>query len=507
VKINVKAGANVLTFDNEPQAQPQRGTLEVCKTAGGDPFVAQIPNVKFDVTDNGGNGVTQHVTVNMEGCTGPLDVAAGVVVVQEIIPANTHVAGITVGGSGQLGQFNLINGTANVVVPVNPGDTLVTFTDNADTATLKVCKVLSASSSSLSGQTFVFSVSDPAFAAGTPGSPGNPIKVPVIASTSPGGSCVIVGGTANPVAFPVNSTATATEDLTPFGLYVTSNQPGNSVSTVIQPGVNNLSITNQALGVMEICKTVSDPGYNGFIFTFTYKNADPTVTDPRASGTVTVAPPRCSTRLIVPVGNYTITEVVGSTTTSNGTPVPKAFQFVSSSATGPFGENRCTTGNNQSCGNPLTVSVPYFLSSDPIAWGETLVNFTNKVSKFQVKICKYIEAGSVQPLGGRSYSFNIYVNGTKQTFTDPTATTVNPPYPSCTGILLNLPIITTTGAATRVSVEEQASPNTAPSATVDTGPSTMPGTNEGGNVVGRTVTFNPVVGPNVVSFTNTYSAV
>jgi len=514
VKINVKTNANVLTFDNEPVAPSQRGTLEVCKSIAGDPFLAAIKTYSFKVTDSA-NAVT-NVTVALsgsDGCTGPLDVAAGNVQVVETIPADTHVSGIAVSGSGALGPFNLVNGEATVVVPVNPGDTIVTFTDASNTASLKVCKVLSPSSSALSGVSFPFSVSDPAFPAGSPGSPTNPFRVNVIASTSTGGSCVIIGGTSNPTQFPINSTATATEDLSGFGKWVTSNQPGNAVSTVIQAGVNNLSITNQALGLMEICKTVQDVGYNGFTFTFTYQNTDPTVTDPRASGTVAVTPPHCSPMLIVPVGNYRITENLSTVTTTGGMAVsPRAFQFVSSTATGPTMENRCVpaqNGNNPNCGNPAVVSVPYFLSSDGVAYGETLVNFTNRVAKFQVKICKYIEPGSLQPLGGRSYSYNVYVNGTLQVFGDATATTVNPDYPSCTGILLNSPVIQPNGTAARVSVEERASPNTkVQSATVDAGTGVLfPGSTEGGAAVAaRTVTFNPGVGPNAVSFTNMYSA-
>ena len=86
-------------------------------------------------------------------------------------------------------------------MPVN-NDTLVTFTDNANTASLKVCKFLTANSGALAGQTFWFSVSDPGIPTGTAGSAANPVLVPVIATASSTGACSIVGGSANPLAVP-----------------------------------------------------------------------------------------------------------------------------------------------------------------------------------------------------------------------------------------------------------------------------------------------------------------
>ena len=51
-------------------------------------------------------------------------------------------------------------------------------------------------------------------------------------------------------------------------------------------------------------------------------------------------------------------------------------------------------------GNPITVSVPWF--NDPTNGGETLVMFTNKVQRVQIKICKLIDPGSVTAIGGLS---------------------------------------------------------------------------------------------------------
>ena len=88
-----------------------------------------------------------------------------------------------------------------------------------------------------------------------------------------------------------------------------------------------------------------------------------------------------------PAGNHTVKEVN----------IPYGFQFVSSTATGPTGDNR---RRRRERGNPITVSVPWF--NDPTNGGETLVTFTNKVQRVQLKICKLIEPGSDTALGGLS---------------------------------------------------------------------------------------------------------
>ena len=108
----------------------------------------------------------------------------------------------------------------------------------------------------------------------------------------------------------------------------------------------------------------------------------------------------------------------------------------------------------------MTVSVPYF--SDPANGGETLVTFTNKVQRVQVKICKLIEPGSETPIGGQEYDFSgtIAGIGVSQTFSG----SVTPPYPgatSCTGLLTNAPIVGTDGKPTTINVTET-SPGSVP---------------------------------------------
>ena len=401
VTVKIKQGANVLTFDNEPQSPSQRGLLEICKSSGGDPFVSlQKDPFVFTVTDSSNRPIK--VPVFVDQCSGAIDVAAGNVEVDEAIPDNQFVSSITVASPGQLGPHYLVNGTAVVVVPIAAaGEAQVTFTDNELTSTLKVCKQLTATSGALAGSKFRFSVTDDGLPPGSKGSPGNPITVAVTA-TAGSGACSILTANGKAVSptnpalqLPVGSTATSTEDLSSYAPYVTSDN--TTGSTVIGTGINSIVITNQALGQLEICKDMiaADSAYTGFVFTFTYQNTDPTVTDPRASGTTTTSPGHCSQPTLVPPGKYSVFEDLSKTTTSGGTPVP-GFQFDSSYAnSGPSSPSRCVPPDNSAhpnCGNPLVVTVPYF--NDATNPGETSVHFFNRVPRTTVKVCKLIDPGS-----------------------------------------------------------------------------------------------------------------
>jgi hypothetical protein len=503
VRVTTGVGANVITFDNEPVSPNQQGFFQICKSSGGDPFIDAVTTpFQFTVTDS--TGAVQSVGVFVGQCSGAIQVMAGNVHVVETIPNNTFVQGISVAGAGALGPVNLTNGEATVVVPIaSAGDTLVSFTDNASVGTLKVCKYVTASSGALAGTKFNFKVSDPAIPDGQPGSKSNPVPVTVIATASALGTCTIVTFKGTPVAFPVGSTATAIEDLSSFNGYVTSDQPGDTGSTAIGSGINSISVTNQALGQLEICKDMigADSAYTGFVFSFSYKNTDSTVTDPRASGTTLVSPGHCSPPIKVVPGNYTITENLSKTTTSGASPKPAPFfQFVSSTATGPTGDNRCVPPA-ANCGNPLTVSVPYFLSSDPVAYGETKVSIVNKVQRAQFKICKQIAPGSETPLGKLSYAFEVTWTGGP---TPAARVTVDPSYPSCTGLIggsggiPNIPIIQPDNSPTQITVGEEINGDyQVQSITIDQG-----------TVVSNTppsITFNPAVGTTVVTFTNAFN--
>jgi hypothetical protein len=504
VRVTTGIGPNVITFDNEPIGPSQQGTFQICKSSGGDPIIDHMtaPFV-FAVTDS--TTVTQTVSTIVGQCTGPITVLAGNVHIVETIPANTFLAGVSVQGAGSLGPVNLTNGEATVVIPVaSAGDTLVTFTDNATTATLKVCKFLTGNSGALAGTKFNFKVSDPGIPDGLPGSKANPVPVTVVATASSTGACTIVTSGGSALAFPVGSTATATEDLSSFNGFVTSNQPGDSASTPIVSGINSISITNQALGQLELCKNIVEGDYSNFVFTFTYKNTDPTVTDPRASGTFQVAAGHCTPPIIVPPGNYTITEVLSKTTTGGVAPAPANwFSFVASNAMGDFGDNRCVpqvTSGSPNCGNPITVSVPYFYAADPVLNGETVVFFLNRVQQATIKICKLIAPGSETPFKTTSFNFtwsSSFFSG---------GATVSPPYPgptSCTGEIPVGPVITPNNSRNVVTVTETA----VAGGKVDL----ITVNNSGANVLQNNTTaapgkviFNPGVGTNIVTYTNSF---
>jgi hypothetical protein len=516
VTVRIRQGANALTFDNEPQGPSQRGQLEICKSSGGDPFVSQLATpVQFTVTDSAGKPVK--VPVFVDQCSNAIDVAAGNVEVDETIPDHQFVQGISVKSPGQLGPYNLNNGTAVVVVPVaSAGEAQITFTDNELTGQLKVCKALTATSAALAGSKFKFSVTDDGLPPGSKGSPGNPITVNIVAATG-SGACVILTangkavGPLNPaLQLPEGSTATVTEDLSSYAPYVTSDNATGT--TVITTGINAITITNQALGQIEICKDMiaADSPYSNFVFAFTYKNTDPTVTDPRASGSAAVSPNHCTQPILVPPGKYSIFEDLSKTTTTGGAPVP-GFLFDHSFAnSGPGTPSRCVPPDNSAapnCGNPLVVTVPYF--NDATTPGETSVHFFNKVPRTSVKVCKQIDPGSVGDLAvsGVSYTFTITqtVNGST-TAVGAGKYTVDPPYPpspnhpaSCTDVVGSIPRFNADGTPTTVTVTE--SPGAGYSVQSIT---VLPGTPIAGSpdLAGGTVTFNTAPGPDIVTFTN-----
>jgi hypothetical protein len=390
VKVTAGTGANVLTFENEPLPPPQTGLLEICKDAG-DPLVPRTQSFQFTVTDSSGAAHAQSVGILVGQCSTALTVNAGNVDVAENVPDNESLADVFLGpgSAGALGPVNLTNGTATVVVPPGPpAEAQVHFVNTTQVATLKICKVLTGSSSVLAGRTFTFDVNP----AGLPSS-----TVNVIASPDPSGACVVYKG-----AVPLGSSVQVTEEGMPF--VSADGQPagtGETQTVFIGPGINIVTFTNQALGQVEICKNMAagDEAYNSVVFHFNVQGA----------GDVAVAAGRCSFPIPAPVGQITISENV-----------PNGFQVVGS--------------------NPVTVSVPFFG-----AGGEALVTFTDRVLRAQVKVCKAIEPGSRDTIGGMSFTFNVGLNGTSFVGSG----TVSPPYPganSCTGLIGNLPVVVPNGS-------------------------------------------------------------
>jgi hypothetical protein len=462
-KVTIGPGANMIYFENEPLPPPQQGYVEVCKDAG-DTYTTG--SFTFTITDRTGFTDTEQVIVDQ--CTGPILVAAGNVSIAEAPTPNTKVTDISTQPAGMLGPYNLNNGTATVVVPVStsPADeTQVHFVNSAVTAPLKVCKVLTASSAALAGAKFSFSITS---ANGTS-------TIQIVASASPSGACKNVTG-----QVPVGSQVSVTEASMPY-VGADGGAPGTGETQVVTvgTGINTISFTNQAYGQFEICKNIAavagDPSYAGEVFSFKV-NGDATP--------VQVAAGRCSPPTVLPAGTVTVQEVS----------LPPGFQFVSSTATGPTGDNRATSGTASNGGNPVTFTVPYF--NDATSGGETLVTITNKVQRVQLKICKQLDPGSTTPLGGRDFNFDVYVNGGFNSTVG-----VQHPYPgpnSCTGLLLNVPVVQGDGSPTTLKVVEASGPGYQTSAiTVDnfTGTPTI-------TLGTGTISFSPGVGSVVVTYTN-----
>ena len=460
--VTVGSGANVLVYENEPLGPPQTGYIEVCKDAF-DTFTTG--NFTFTIQDSAGFKDTEIVAVGQ--CTGPIQVAAGNVTVSETLTASTYLHDVWTLPATNLGPYNLTNGTATVVVVPSQSvnqETQVHF-DNATTlASLKVCKVLTSTSSALAGSTFTFGVNPSAAAGGS---------LSIIASTSPNGACKNY-----PVLLPVGSTVTVNENGVAF-VGANGGAPGAGASSTVTlaPGINTVTFTNQAYGTIEICKNMinSDVAYTN-LFQFSVNGGT----------SFGVNAGRCSGPMTVPAGTATVQEAT-----------LKNFTFVSATATGPDGSSRVISGTN-----PLTVSIPFPGGSG----NETLVTFVNKVQRAQFKICKIVDPGSLTPLGGLNFNF-LWTTVGNGTTTNSTAG-VTPPYDgpggSCTGILGptgGVPVVNPNGTATTITVVENGLGGIFKVQTI----AVDNGTTASSNTATGTVVVNPNVGIVTITYTNVSS--
>jgi len=505
--IKTQAGANVVTFDNTPVGPPQTGYIEICKDAY-DYYVNGLYH--FEITTTGGTSLDpggEDVLVGQ--CTAPIKVPAGPVLVTESANKSTELNQVWTDPANALGLVNLANQTAVVVVPVSDsatGEVQVHFVNKTLVATLKICKLLPAGSEALAGTIFHFHLT-------TDATDSTVWNVDIVASAGVNGACKIVTDRwGNPVLFPVGAKATAIED----GLSFVSGDGGASgdndkQSTTIVGGINNITFTNVALGQLEICKRMII-GEEGLHQSFTFNYAGASAWNKSVKGTVKIAAFTCSLPQVVPAGNYTVTEDLSKLQVQLGGPTgPKvnAFQFVASDARGPLDDNRCvppqsTPDNvdalivtiiNTNCGNPATVSVPYFNSADPVKFGETQVTFWNKETRGSIKICKQVTSDSTASIGNTTFNFAWSVSGDGSGIT-----TLKPG--TCTGNLGNFAIATNSGTTlvpAVATVTEQLNPASHVSNVTLTGGGPISGFSPPSN----TVTFNPGPGVNVVTYYNT----
>jgi hypothetical protein len=367
-----------------------------------------------------------------------------------------------------LGPVNLTNGTSTVVVPVSStpnNEVIVHYVNSAVTSTLKVCKVLTASSGVLSGTTFTFPISTPFGNSG----------VSIVANTSPNGACKLF-----PVQLPVGTKVTVSETGQAFvGANGGLPNAGATQTVTLAAGVNTVTFSNQAYGTIEICKAL--PPADAAFFGATQLTFNFTVNGGASFG---VKAGKCSGPIVVPVGTATITEAAKTN-----------FSFVSSTAVGAAdGLSRVVTA-----GNPLTVTVVMGGSAN-----ETLVTFTNKVNRYLFKLCKMITPGSLDSLSPLSYSFDVTTsNSGIGSFS------VSGPYTgpggSCTTVLGAPPVVNSDGVTPATFTTVEATPANViyvvQSITVDGDASHAITINPAGGTA--VVTPQPTGGLIIVTYTNT----
>ena len=427
--VTIAPGTTVVTYDNEPNAIAQTGYIEICKDAS-DQFV--VGSFTFTLS---APSFTDTVSVPVGECSGPILVPAGNVAVAETERSPYYVSDVLTVPSGALVSQNDTNATAVVSVPVSTStsdETQVHVVNNTAFAQLKVCKALTANSGALAGQTFTFNVVE-TFTSTTGGS--TAVSVPVTAGSAGSTLCTIVGGT----PLPLGTNVTVTEVVPPGSDFTPVS--GSPSSLTIGSGINVATVTNEALGTIEVCKNLvageAIPSPN-VSFPFTISDGGVTIN-------VSVPVNQCSLPETVPAGTATVTE--GSVAD---------YHFVSATGNG-------STLLSSPTSNPATYSVP--------AGGvgtETVATFTNAVNAAQFKICKL---ASNTILDGTSFAFSwsYTVNGTTTTGT----ASLEPN--QCSSLQGPIPVINADGTPVEVYVTEGATPVATVQSIVVSGSGTLAG--------------------------------
>jgi len=424
----VTATATIVYFDNEPTPPSGTGFIEVCKN------VIEIdPDISgpfsFTVTDAA--GATYELTVLAGQCSEPIQVAAGVNTVAEHAKAGTDLVAVFTFPEDRLLTTNLINRTATVEVPVSDSsndETQVHFFNKAQRGQLKVCKALGTGSADLVGQTFWFTAT------------GDNGQVEYFSITAAGSTqCKIVS------FFPIGTTVTVTENLA-HG----PGDPGEFIDTtdegdvVIAPGVNTLTVTNTARGLLEVCKAPIRPERGPPVLAGQLARAVPTPVQATfqfridGGGIFTVQAGKCSPPKRVSVGNHTVTEVAANDyeldpdAPGAGITVFPADREVSRSL----------------ATRTVTVSVPYGPN------GETLVTFYNRIKRGMVKVCKQIPITSQDALGGKQFVYDVYYRDVFGVVA--LQETLGPIFPGeCTSFSRSLPVLQPNGKWTAIGIVER----------------------------------------------------
>lgn len=304
-----------VTFWNQKPKPAPTGFIEVCKAGGAD---VAGKTFSFTVSDTVNPAdANQTVTAGASGttnCTLPIQVTAGNVTVTEASSVGFVVQSITAVPAGSLVSANTATGTATVTVAAGDQSTqtIVTFTNQAQTGTVKVCKA-AAAGSNLTGW-FTFNIS------------GTGYTGPASVQTSVG-NCALISGV------PVNAQLTITESLTSAqtaagitlaGISLASGTVGTTTATsatitVTGNAVSEVTFTNTQpqpgpqTGTLTICK-IAGSGVNvGDSFSFTTSANGGAASSPISVMAGTANAPGCASAGTFNVGDSVVVTEAAST--------------------------------------------------------------------------------------------------------------------------------------------------------------------------------------------------
>ena len=436
--VTIGSGMTIVMYDNEPFVPQGNGYIEVCKDRALLDYHeydwAVQGSYHFTITDQLGAVYERDVLVGQ--CSEPIEVAAGIATVEEAAVSGIDLVDVWTLPEDRLQTTNLINRTATVEIPVSSDandETQVHFVNKAQRAQLKICKALGPNSSDLVGQAFYFNVAVDSYMKTLP----REFRI-VAGSTT---QCKIWGDVT------IGTDVEVTEDLDHSvgaeGEFIDTTGEG---TITIRPGINTITITNTAMGQLEICKAPirgERKEAAGLAPVATLQPEFSFKVD--GTKTVKVRAGKCSFPLRVSVGNHVVQELdlKDANGNSNYELDPGDYWNDTNGGIKVYPADREVARNLNT--KTVTVSVPYGPK------GETLVTFYNRVKRARLKICKLVPMTSYDSLYPKTWQFNVSIQG------DGSYGPTDPIHPGeCTYVSRDFPIIDSAGNPTKVSVTELA---------------------------------------------------
>jgi hypothetical protein len=422
------------------------GSLELCKDGSGG-AAGQV--FKFSGTNLTNGATFGPISVTGGTCNSAMTVAAGRWQIFEDLSSGLwSVSEIDVVPPANFISQSLLAGWVKVIVQANAPETQVTFFNQPQPGTLKICKF--SSTPAIQGNQFSFTVGTKTLTA---------IAGTTKATAGCSGAITVQPGS----VFTVKENVPANEQVT--GIFASSNaqltnKGGGVASVTVGPGANVITYDNEPVGpaqngFVEICKDAGDQ----FISLTTPVNFS--VTD--KTGAVvnpSVIPGQCSGPIQVAAGNVDIAETI-----PNGQAVT-SISAIPQSALGP----------NNKVNGTATVVVPVSSTST----NEVQVHFQNSTVTSQLKICKVLSSSSGD-LANQTFTFDWKDNTT-----------------GATGTVTVRAVVGSAGNCVIVTVPFP----TGDSVTVTERPQTYVGAEGGSPNAGATKTITIGSGINSVSFNN-----